>query len=279
MRPLAGLVAGFLAGRLAWTALRPTFEHTVFLRENWRKRWIPTAGGLVLPVALVLIEGGRALAGDLGVGDDAGLTGTAALVVIAVTGFALLGLLDDLAGTGDARGFRGHVAALARGRLTTGGLKLVGGAAVAAVACAPLAGGRAGTLARDAALVALAANLGNLVDRRPGRALKVVGLAFAALLLLASQRGALTDVAVAVGAGLALLIDDLHEHVMLGDTGANALGGVLGLGVVLACGPPTRTVALVVVAALNLVSELVSFTRVIDAVPPLRALDQWGRRA
>jgi hypothetical protein len=32
------------------------------------------------------------------------------------------------------------------------------------------------------------------------------------------------------------------------------------------------------VAALNVAGELVSFSRVIDSVPPLRAVDQAGRR-
>ena len=59
---------------------------------------------------------------------------------------------------------------------------------------------------------------------------------------------------------------------------ANVLGGVLGLGIVAAGTPFTRTAALVVVALLNLVSELVSFSRVIEAVPALRALDRLGRR-
>ena len=103
-------------------------------------------------------------------------------------------------------------------------------------------------------------------------------VAFGVLAGLVARRSALTDVAVVVGAGLALLLDDLHEHLMVGDAGANVLGGAIGLGVVLTTGKPTRLVALAVVVALNLVSELVSFTRVIDAVPPLRALDRWGTR-
>jgi hypothetical protein len=47
---------------------------------------------------------------------------------------------------------------------------------------------------------------------------------------------------------------------------------------VLACAPVTRTVVLVVVAILNLASERVSFSRVIAAVPPLRAADGFGRQ-
>ena len=66
---------------------------------------------------------------------------------------------------------------------------------------------------------------------------------------------------------------------MLGDAGANVLGGVIGLAVVLTCSTGTRTGVLVAVLALNLLAEVVSFSRVIAAVPPLRAIDLLGRRA
>ncbi|MDP9387991.1 MAG: hypothetical protein M3Q48_08675, partial [Actinomycetota bacterium] len=137
----------------------------------------------------------------------------------------------------------------------------------------------AARLVGDAALVALAANLGNLFDRRPGRTTKVALVAFIVLVAATAAAPELGAVAVVVGAGAALLPDDLGERVMLGDSGANVLGGALGLGVVLACAPATRTAVLVVVTALNVASEAVSFGRVIDAVPPLRALDRWGRQA
>jgi UDP-N-acetylmuramyl pentapeptide phosphotransferase/UDP-N-acetylglucosamine-1-phosphate transferase len=275
---LVGVVAGFLAGRLLWLSLASTFEASVFERTNYRGHPLPTAAGVVIPAALLLVEAGRVVAGAADVG-DAGLTAPRAVIVAAALGFGLLGLVDDLAGVGDARGFRGHVASLARGRLTTGGLKLVGGACVAVLVCsvADGPGVGVGALVRDAALVALAANLGNLLDRAPGRTLKVSMVAFASLALLCSRRTPLVDTAVCVGAGLALLRDDLHERVMLGDVGANVLGGVLGLGVVLTTAPATRTAVLVGVGALNLVSEVVSFSRVIDGVAPLRALDRVGR--
>jgi hypothetical protein len=64
---------------------------------------------------------------------------------------------------------------------------------------------------------------------------------------------------------------------MLGDAGANPLGAVLGVGVVVACSPDVRLVVLVTVAALNVLSEVVSYSVVIDRVPPLRFLDQLGR--
>jgi UDP-N-acetylmuramyl pentapeptide phosphotransferase/UDP-N-acetylglucosamine-1-phosphate transferase len=271
-------VAGLLAGRVVWLLLRPLFRQQLFLRENWRGRTVTTAVGVVLPLGLVVVEAGRAVAGAAGAGEIGGLSSARLAVVITVVGFGLLGLLDDLAGVGDARGLRGHLATLAGGRLTTGGVKLLGGVAVALVAVAPGAGRNVGRLVVDGLLVASAANLGNLLDRRPGRVGKAALAAFVGLAAAVRADAQLADVAVVIGAAAGLLVDDLHERLMLGDTGANVLGAALGLGVVLTCGPATRAIVLVVVLALNGLSEVVSFTRIIDAVPPFRALDQMGRR-
>src|SRR3546814_16562081 len=65
---------------------------------------------------------------------------------------------------------------------------------------------------------------------------------------------------------------------MLGDAGANVLGAVWALSVVLTTAATTRTAVLVALVVLNLASELVSFSAVIDRTPPLRALDRLGRR-
>ena len=271
-------VSGYLAARLLWLLLRPTFAHPALARSNYRGHSVPTAAGVVLPLALLVVEAGRAVAGAAGLGHAGGPHSARLAVTVVALGMGLVGALDDLAGSGQARGFRGHLAALARGRLTTGGAKVVGGVAAALVAVAFRAGDSPGRLMADAALVALAANLGNLLDRAPGRTGKAALAAFVVLALAASAHVVLTGVAVVVGAAAALLLDDLHEHLMLGDAGANVVGGVLGLGVVLACSPATRTAILVAVLGLNVASEVLSFGRVIDTVPPLRALDRAGRR-
>lgn len=271
--------AGLLAGRLLWLLLRPTFAgQPALLRPNHRGRPVVTAVGVVLPMTLLVVEGGRAVAATVGIGAAGGPAAARVAVLVAALGFGLVGAFDDLVGTGDRRGFRGHLGALASGRLTTGAAKLLVGGAVALVAVAPAAGGSTARLLADAALVALSANLANLLDRAPGRATKSGLAAFFVLAVATGAPTALTAVAVVAGAAGALLVDDLHERLMLGDAGANVLGGTIGVGVVLVCAPGTRTVALVVVAALNLASELVSFSRVIDAVRPLRALDRAGRR-
>jgi hypothetical protein len=64
---------------------------------------------------------------------------------------------------------------------------------------------------------------------------------------------------------------------MLGDCGANALGAGLASAAVCALPRSGRLVGLAAVLALNVASERVSFTAVIERTPLLRRLDQLGR--
>ena len=279
---VVALLLGAAVGALAWRSLQPTFAHPALQRENHRGAAIATAGGLVLVVAAVALEGTARLvevvAADLGHEPIPSATRVPRLMVlVAVLGLGALGLVDDLVGTGESGGFKGHLGALARGRLTTGALKLFGGAAVCLVAVSLDIVAAPGRFLADAALVALAANLGNLFDRAPGRVGKVSVVCFVVLAIATGFDPRLAGTAVVVGAGVAVLLPDLRERVMLGDVGANVLGAALGLGVVVACGPVVRTVVLLLLVALNLASEAVSFSAVIGRVPPLRAADRLGR--
>ncbi len=278
MRALVGgLVVGFVVARLLWLGMAPLFESPALTRSNYRGTTLPTAAGVVIVLAAVVVEAGRAVAAALGVG-DVGLTGPRILVLVAALAYAVLGLVDDVLGSAHQKGFRGHGSALLSGEVTSGLLKLAGGGAVALVVVAQVVGRSPGRLLADALLVALAANLANLLDRAPGRTIKVAGAGFALLVVGVGATAALVPVAVVVGAAVGLLLDDLHERLMLGDAGANPLGAVLGLGVVMAAGTGVRTLVLVALIALNVAGELVSFSRVIERVPPLRALDRAGRR-
>ena len=114
--------------------------------------------------------------------------------VVAVLGSGAFGALDDLAGDGASKGLKGHLGAAAQGRVTTGLVKIVGIGATGLVAAALADRGRDDVRALDTlvggAVVAGAANLANLLDLRPGRALKVTVLAALPLLpaLAAPQR-------------------------------------------------------------------------------------------
>jgi UDP-GlcNAc:undecaprenyl-phosphate/decaprenyl-phosphate GlcNAc-1-phosphate transferase len=271
-----GLLLGAVLGWAAWVALRPVWESEVLQRENFRGTRIPVAGGLALVVA---VTAATAVISFWEVLRGAGPPDRPTVaVVLAAAGFGLLGLIDDVLGGRGVRGFAGHLREAARGRLTTGGLKLFGGGLVAVAVAATTIPGSALQLAVDALVIALAANLFNLFDLAPGRAVKVAVLTFLAIVLVAGSGEVLRPAAVMIGAAVALLVPDLRERVMLGDTGANALGSVIGLALVVTLTSRGRLVAAGILLILNLISERVSFSRVIDAAPPLRAFDRLGRR-
>ena len=202
-------------------------------RQNYRGRTVATAGGLFIILSVLIIDAGRSVLGAIGVGAENGLTEARTAVLFAVFGFGFLGLVDDLTAVGSDRGFKGHVGALREGRVTTGMLKLVGGAAVAVVLVATPGFKSGRTLIVDAMLIALAANLGNLLDRAPGRTIKFGLVAYVPIAIAIGTAPIGIAVAPVMGAAFGLLGDDLHERLMLGDTGANVIGAVLGLAVVL----------------------------------------------
>lgn len=277
MTVVVGLVVGLVAVRFLRMVGGGILASPALARRNHRNATLPTAGGLYLVVTVLLVEAGRAVVGALGIGEQGGLSIARSQVLFAVFGFGLLGLVDDLAPSGPERGFRGHLGALARGRVTTGALKLVGGAGVAVVLVAAPGSTSGRSLLVDAMLVALAANFANLLDRAPGRTIKAGLVAYVPVAI--GLGGGPTGVAVAplMGAMVGLLGDDLRERLMLGDTGANVIGAVLGLAVVLGSGELTRLTVMLVLLALNVAAERVSFTVVIERFAPLRYLDRLGR--
>jgi hypothetical protein len=274
------VVAALVAGALVAVALRRGMAEVLTLdslqRENYRGHRLPTAVGFVLVAAVVLVDGARTFAGVVGI-SDAATAPERLLMLSAVVVFGFLGVVDDLLGDGRDRGLKGHIAAAVRGRITTGFVKLGAGAAAALVLAGAAVGDRPARVLVDGALIALAANLANLFDRAPGRTTKVAMLAYVPIALAAGTAAVGVALAVVVGAAAALLVGDLREQHMLGDAGANALGAALGLAVVLATSPGVRTGAAAGILALTLLSEVVSFSRIISATPPLRLLDRLGR--
>lgn len=274
---LLGLGVGAVVALLCWAATAHGFDVDALARTNYRGAPLVTGIGILIPVTVVIVAAtGRLViaAVDVIAPWDSLTAGT----LIAVSGFCLLGLFDDVAGAGQSGGFRGHVAALRHGEVTSGMIKLLGGAGVGLLTVSVLQqdNGTVIGLLRDGATIALAANLGNLFDRAPGRSTKFTATIFVALSLVAWSSW-LFPPAVAVGAGLGLLSPDLKERAMLGDAGANVMGAMCGIAALVAFwGSGLRWVVLAVVLGLNLLSEVVSFSKVIDAVGPLRWFDRLG---
>ena len=302
---LAGTVAtgavGAAAARAAYLALReyPPAGQQTWTRTNHRGELVTLLEGPAVAVGAITAEVvgaavGARLSGRAGVAPTAEsqrrsfserTVGSHASLAMAVAGGGALGfgVLDDLAGSGKRRGLKGHLGALAHGEVTTGAVKLAGLAATG-LAGGLLLGGRRSDLVINAGLIAGGANLLNLFDLRPGRAVKVAALS-AALIAAGGAAGGpdrsagLAAVAAPLGAGLGLLPEDLAERAMLGDAGANALGAMLGAAAATSLPRGARVGLLAGIFALTVASEKVSFTKVIERTPALRRLDMLGRRA
>jgi UDP-GlcNAc:undecaprenyl-phosphate/decaprenyl-phosphate GlcNAc-1-phosphate transferase len=247
-------------------------------RENYRGRRVAFPAGAVL-VACSLI----ALA-PLAVLDDRAdldlLDPDLRRWAVYVLGVALLGLIDDALGRGTEastpRGWRGHARAIASGRFSTGAIKAVGALALAAYATSGL-GHRDFAYVADLALLLLTTNLFNLLDLRPGRVEKVFVALLAALCIGAWTALPLELLGIFIGPVLVCAAFTLRERAMLGDTGANLVGALAGVSLLVTLGQNGRYVALGIVVALNLYGEFRSISRTIEGVPLLRSLDSLGR--
>jgi UDP-N-acetylmuramyl pentapeptide phosphotransferase/UDP-N-acetylglucosamine-1-phosphate transferase len=270
LRPF-GAGAAVARGALAWIRRDP--KAAALERTNFHGRTVTLAGG---PALALGATAGAAL------GAPTGRLAAASVTAGAVAG--AVGFYDDVIGNRPAqkaaKGFAGHLGALREGQVTSGLIKIAGVGAAGLAASALIGSrrssraGKAVDVLLGAGVIAGMANLVNLLDLRPGRALKA-GAALGAPLAVGRGGGIAAGT---LGAGAALLPDDLAEEIMLGDAGANAMGALLGVALTARSGTGTRLVTLAALGALTAASERVSFTRVIQDTPWLRRLDELGRR-
>lgn len=304
--PVVGAGIGVCAG-LGYVLRRKRIKASQWERTNFHGVTVSLRGGVAMAGASVA---SAAVASALSDQPRAALGG-----VVASLGGGLAGYIDDVdQGAHDggkvAKGLKGHLGALAHGQVTTGVIKIagIGASALAASALvgskATSVGGKVADLALNTVLIAGTANLANLLDLRPGRALKATvlvatplsyfscaaakapasgasGAASATPAAPASASGASAQRLLASGlnaAAITALVEDLQETTMLGDTGANAAGALLGTSLAANDSWKLRLGTTLGVVGLILASEKVSFSKVIAANPALNWLDQLWRR-
>ena len=317
--PVVGAGIGVCAG-LGYVLRRKHIKASQWERTNFHGATVSLRGGVAMAGAAVA---SAAVASALSDQPRAALGG-----VVASLGGGLAGYIDDVdQGAHDggkvAKGLKGHLGALAHGQVTTGVIKIAGIGASALAASglvgskATSVGGKAAELALNTVLIAGTANLANLLDLRPGRALKATvlvatplsyfscaaaktpasgasvtsatasvtsgasGAASATPAAPASASGASAQRLLASGlnaAAITALVEDLQETTMLGDTGANAAGALLGTSLAANDSWKLRLGTALGVVGLILASEKVSFSKVIAANPALNWLDQLWRR-
>jgi UDP-GlcNAc:undecaprenyl-phosphate GlcNAc-1-phosphate transferase len=281
MHALPFVVALASASILAPTVLRALSAegHT---KPNYRSRQLPCpfgvltlAAALFALIPLMLLE--RLASIEL-------FHPEALPIAVYALGVMALGLIDDTLGESRLaqadrplrRGLRGHGAALLRGEPSTGALKAAGslGLALFAMSYFGLSNGR---WLLAAAVLVLATNVFNLLDLRPGRSTKAFVLLGAGLGIGAADLRPLWSLGLFAAPALIAGFYDLRERAMLGDTGANLLGALAGLWLVLTLSGTGQLVALALLAVVTVYGELKSISELIERIPGLRELDSWGR--
>jgi UDP-N-acetylmuramyl pentapeptide phosphotransferase/UDP-N-acetylglucosamine-1-phosphate transferase len=262
------LIQGVGAAALAGGSVVVVPRTLVPVVRNHRGLLLPLALGWSVAGASVVVLGARAIA-DAVAGRVRRPSEAWAVLAIAIV-FAA-GVLDDRQPS-RRRGLVAHLRAVTRGEVTTGVVKLVA-AVIAAAVWVAASHGSFWRATLGVPVIAGCANLVNLLDVAPGRAVK--GALVAAVVLAFVRADAL--VLVTLGACLGVLVPDLRERAMLGDAGSNVIGIMLGITLYDRVGTLGLAVALTIILALHALAETVSFSRIIEATPPIRWVDRLGR--
>lgn len=236
-------------------------------RPNFKGKMIPAGFGFIvllagLPIYLLMLS-------------NAGERSYAGVFLAGITGFGILGLIDDLFGTREAGGFAGHIGLLRQGRVSTGLIKAAGGGLVALGLGLYLSGFRLSEGLVNGLVISLAANFLNLLDLRPGRAVSCfwVGLVIVVFSTIKSLPVRLELIPILVPAGVLTALDR-SALVMMGDAGSNALGAVLGITMAYGAALPGKIGFLLFVIAVHLYSEKHSISKLIESNEVLLRIDK-----
>lgn len=197
------------------------------------------------------------------------------IYVALLLSMTLVGYLDDSLGESTTKGFKGHLGGVMKGYLSTGMIKLIFalimGFMISMVYFAGI-----GNIIFNTILFCLCVNMINLLDLRPGRAIK----GFALIILFISISSGLQSIWMLfpILSSLTIYIrDELDENCMLGDTGSNLLGGIMGMYTLKVASSGVKYALFSVLLLLHIVSEFKSFSEIIESVPILKSMDSFGQ--
>jgi UDP-GlcNAc:undecaprenyl-phosphate GlcNAc-1-phosphate transferase len=258
-------------------------------RKNYRGVWIPTSMGLAISLSLATV---------ICLQPEHSKSPLDPVLLTGIWMATAIGILDDLSNEKDVKGVSAHFRhAWRQKQLTAGSLKAIAlllGSFWIARQLEPgsyewLVGGL---------VIALSSNSLNLFDLRPGRAVKVAGLILSILIILYiptshpeiqresleihNQEHVIQGVAVLkwglllLGCLIGYAPMDFKGICMLGDTGANMIGLVLGGLLLKTVGEPNQWFLLAGLIALHVFAERYSITKLIESFPILRLLDRLG---
>ena len=263
-----------LTGLLGTYAIIPLFRSLLIesnvLRPNYKKDMIPVSMGIVfLPM---LIINAIILAYFT--------TNFKDMLHIFIFLFGLVymffaGILDDIIGNRDVSGLKGHFKSLLNGKLTTGGFKALFGGFIGLVISIAISK-NIYDIVINTLIIALSTNLMNLLDLRPGRAIK--GYLVISIVLLFTLGEYTRNLLLLIFPNvIAYFNQDLKAKAMMGDTGSNVLG--ISIGILFVMGYPlkVRLIWLAFLIFIHILTEKYSLTKIIENNKFLNFIDKLGR--
>jgi UDP-GlcNAc:undecaprenyl-phosphate GlcNAc-1-phosphate transferase len=190
-----------------------------FLTVNFEGKKIATAGGAILFLSLLF---GYPFFLSL----PLSLKFPWTLLFFYLFGITLLGVIDDIWGEKKCKGLRAHLRKFCKGEgISTGMYKAAGGLLLGTFVSTKISGGYWLSWLIGGLYLALLSNLFNLLDTRPGRSIKTFFLTSLPLIFYHNFAWLL----IPIWGVLAIYLPwEENKQIMLGDTGAYMLGGILG---------------------------------------------------
>ncbi|MDY4128442.1 glycosyl transferase [Peptostreptococcus porci] len=250
--------------------IRQMLDNCGLVRQNYRGKMIPVGMGIVFipPLLLntiVLLFSNVAPERLIKI----------LVVALGIISMSFVGIIDDAIGNRDVTGMKGHFSNLFKGELTTGAFKaLIGGIVGLLISV---------TISKDISsiilgmlVIALSTNFMNLLDLRPGRAIKVYLFAIILCLFFCSvfERELMMLIVPAV---IAYFYYDIKAMAMMGDAGSNVLGISLGIFIVISFNMYVQIFVLILLILVHLVAEKYSITKIIRNNKILNYIDEFGR--
>ncbi|GAB6098998.1 glycosyl transferase [Halanaerocella petrolearia] len=236
--------------------------------ENYQGEEIPVGYGLlfVLNMLIILIVG--SLLGYYKVSQVQQL-------MILVLVMAFVGTLDDVLGDKDSQGFSGHFKVLIfKQQLTTGAIKALFSFLVVFFINFYSSYSWSNIII-NTLLILLTTNFINLLDLRPGRALKVT-LFWLLIILTLNFSNYLLSIPIIITVLFSLPFD-LRASGMMGDVGSNVLGVIIGYLLIISFDIYVRMAIMVLFVFVHIYTEFYSLSKLINNNKILRYLDRLGR--
>jgi len=241
-------------------------------RKNYKGDIIPVGMGIVfIPVIII-----NSIFLNYFIGNDTRMQQLLLVFLVAIMTMATIGLIDDLIGNRDTTGFKGHIMSLLKGKVTTGGFKAIIGGLIALL-LGSLFSFHIIEIIVNSLIIALFTNLINLLDLRPGRALKGF-LSISILLIIIGLSKEVRIILISIIAyAIGYFPQDIKAKSMMGDIGSNTLGVILGVVTVVSYSMTAKFIVLALLVLIHIITEKYSLTEIIKKNSILNFIDELGR--